>query len=162
MIPSGIVDGALAFAEYAGLVLVLLRLASRTEPAKIVTLGAPCVLVVHGTGIVLTGAPVNLWVFAVTYSYLALTFLMVFGAVYKSVSLRMLTWLLEQPGNSAAYDTILNHFLIGHSFGNRMALIVDKGYATMDGDRYALTSRGHTLAGRTQALQRIFGIQRSG
>ena len=69
MIPSGIVDGALAFAEYAGLVLVLLRLASRTEPAKIVTLGAPCVLVVHGTGIVLTGAPVNLWVFAVTYSY---------------------------------------------------------------------------------------------
>lgn len=162
MIAAGIIQGASAFLVYVALLLVLLR-ALRNAEATFVVLGAA--LLVYPTSIsviVAMGYLVNFWVFSTSYWFLVLSFLMGFGAIYKSLSLRMLLTLLENPTHEHSAEAFRKEYIFGDSFNNRLQLIVDQGLAERIGDRLRLTSRGASWANRLIRLQRAFGIMRSG
>lgn len=162
MIAAGIMQGVSAFLVYVALLLVLLR-ALRNAEATFVVLGAA--LLVYPTSIsviVAMGHLVNFWVFSTSYWFLVLSFLMGFGAIYKSLSLRMLLTLLETPMHEHSAEAFRKEYIFGDSFNNRLQLIVDQGLAERVGDRLRLTSRGASWANRLIRLQRAFGIMRSG
>jgi hypothetical protein len=162
MIASGLVQGATAFCAYVLLILILLRLFHKTE-ATFVVLSAG--LVAYGLAIgifVALGDTINFWVFSSSYWFLVLCFLMAFGAVYKSLSLRMLLTLLERPEHEHSVEAFRNEYIFGDSFAGRLQLIVNQGLAAKEGDRLSLTRRGKAWAYRVVKLQRTFGIMRSG
>lgn len=162
VLPEGLLHGALAFAAYVVAVLVLLRLARRTEPALVTVAAAFGICLLALPVFVLAGQRLNLWVYLVSYWFLATSFLMAFGAVYKSLSLRILMDLLDKPGRSDDYQDIFSRYLVQDSYQNRLGVIVDKGLVTLHGGRYELSERGHRLARNVRAVQLWFGITRSG
>ncbi len=162
MIAAGIVQGTIAFLAYAVLILVALRALRKLEATFVVLLAALLVYPVAIAGFVAMSQSVNFWVFSTSYWFLVLSFLMCFGAVYKSLSLRMLLTLLEKPTHEHSVESLRNEYIFGDSFDNRLQLIVDQGLATKTDGQLSLTNRGASWAHRLIALQRAFGITRSG
>ena len=154
--------GFLAFLAYFALVLVLLRVNHRRDPAWLVMVALPAAFVAGLVLFVVLERRFNFWSYATGYSFFSLCFLMAFGAVYKSLSLRILLDLLDKPGRSDSYDNIYKRYLVEDSFQNRLTVIKDKGLVSVSGERYILTARGEALSRRVFALQRLFGISRSG
>ena len=93
---------------------------------------------------------------------LTICFLMVFGAVYKSISLRILAELCMRPGRRDDYQAILGRYVHSESFKGRVRILIADGLATDDGDGLMLTRKGRRIAGAVAALQRLFRIERSG
>jgi hypothetical protein len=153
--------GAVAFLAYLISVAALLR-RSEGSPAKTAILMAlalypPALLL---AGVALGRAP--FWAFSASYWFLTLCFLMVFGAVYKSLSLRMLLDLLEAPGRSSAKDELFARYIRDVSYRHRLEVIQESGFATRTGEGFTLTERGRGLARIIATLQRAFAIERSG
>lgn len=159
---TGFELGFLAFLAYLALVLVLLRVNHRRDPAWLVLIALPVAFAAAMSLFVALDCRFNFWSFATGYSFFSLCFLMAFGAVYKSLSLRILLDLLDKPDRSDSYDNIYKRYLVEDSFHNRLTVIRDKGLVTTSGDRYLLSARGEALSSRVLALQRLLGISRSG
>lgn len=159
MTADGIVHGLAGFLIYAGAVAIPLRL--RLDPTAVVMGVIPVAWV--GALAVLLGAghKVNFWVFSAGYCFFVLGFLMAFGAIYKSISLRILLHLSRQPDHSDDFES-LSRGTLDESFRNRLAIIEEKRYAVRQGNAFALTERGARIARSAGRLQRIFGIARSG
>jgi hypothetical protein len=162
MFTGGFIEGMLAFAAYVAVVLAATRLARAMEPALIAVAAAFAVCAAALTACVLLGRSFNFWIFLVSYWFLATSFLMAFGAVYKSLSLRILADLLDKPQRSGDYHEIFSRYLVQDSYQNRLAVIRDKELVALRDDRYELTPRGRVLAQRVRSVQLRFGIARSG
>jgi len=102
------------------------------------------------------------WPLFASYSLLSLTFLLAFGAVYKSISLRILGDLLQRPGRSDDYQGILARYIEEESYRARLSLLLSEGLATREDARLRLTPRGWRLANAVSTLQRFFAIRSSG
>ena len=89
-------------------------------------------------------------------------FLMAFGALYKSISLRILLDLLDRPGHAGLYSAILARYVAAESFENRLTVMQENGFAVPTPAGYALTDKGRRLAGLVGVLHRLFAIERSG
>jgi hypothetical protein len=153
--------GVVAFVAYVAVILVLLRIWTSRAGAVVVLAAAalhPSSLAVA----LLLCFDVAFWTFSATYWCLALLFLMAFGAIYKSISLRILLDLLECPGRSENYDSILNRYVAEESFGHRLGVIQASGFARLEEDGYRLTPKGLRLAKSVRFAQTIFSIERSG
>jgi hypothetical protein len=159
---AGVFQGAVAFAVYVIAALVMLRVARRVEPALVVVALAPLAWVAAIPLLLMLGKRFNFWVFTASYCFLTLGFQMAFGAVYKSLSLRILTNMLQQPGRADSYEAIFSRYLVEDSYQNRLAVTQEKGLVKLQDGHYELTESGRKLASRTQAVQRVFGILRSG
>ncbi|MBI2770760.1 MAG: hypothetical protein HYX47_14130 [Burkholderiales bacterium] len=159
---SGFTQGIVAFGAYVLLVLAALRLAPRVEPALVAVAAAfvACIAALPALSVLAPGF--NFWVYLVSYWFLATCFLMAFGAVYKSLSLRILADLLARPGRSDDYQDIFSRYLVEDSYQNRLSVIRDKGLVTVTGGSYELAEPGRRLARRVQKVQLWFGITRSG
>jgi hypothetical protein len=162
MAASGVIQGVIAFALYVAGVLVTLRVARRTEPALTVVVMAPIACLGGFMLNLLFGRAFNFWGFAVFYWFLVMGFVLAFGAIYKSLSLRILLDLLGRPGHSDNGAALHDRYLIADSFQNRLAVILSKGLVSVNNDQYSLTQQGRSLALRVQSVQRVFGISRSG
>jgi hypothetical protein len=152
------------FAGSAVYVLVLgvaLRVSGRS-PAAIAVLLAVGLYPAGLVACALVSPPVRFWDYSAAYAFPTLCFIMVFGAVYKSISLRMLLELLGRPAHRDAYDALLARYVAGASFRDRLEVAVDSQLAVRDTDGYVLTAKGRRLAGAVALLQRAFGITRSG
>jgi len=162
MIEAGIIQGIIAFCGFGALLLVLLRAFHKVEAIFVVLLAALLVYPVSLAGFVGLAHPVNFWVFSTSYWFFVLSFLMGFGAIYKSLSLRMLLTLLETPTHEHSAESFRKEYIFGDSFNNRLQLMVDQGLAEQTDDGLSLTVRGANWANRLVTLQRAFGIMRSG
>ena len=157
--------GALIGTDGFALVLVAVVVLQRIVPGH-------AALVATGTAVALyfavplaalrSGAAFNFWEYTAVYSCLTLAFLMVFGALYKSVSLRMLEFLLAQPGRAAPAQTVARECVSAASFAHRLEVIERARLATPAPEGFALTQRGRALARVVRALHALFAIERIG
>jgi small-conductance mechanosensitive channel len=162
MIFWGILQGAIGFCAYMGLILVLLRVARGVDATFTVLLSALFIYILTFVLILVVGYQMNFWVFSTSYWFLVLSFLMVFGAIYKSLSLRMLQTLLEEHNHRYSVEGLRDEYIFGESFSNRLQLIVKQDLAERVDGKLALTKRGAKWANFAVKLQRSFGIMRSG
>jgi hypothetical protein len=154
--------GALGFGAYAAAVAVLLRAIHRWSPALVVTttsVGAYLATVGVAAGM---GRRVLFWPLSASYWFLALCFLMAFGAIYKSISLRILLDLLDRPDRSESYEAIHKRYVQHESYQDRLQILLAEGLATRECAGFQLTRKGRRLAAIAHAVQRFFGIERSG
>jgi len=102
------------------------------------------------------------WAVSIAYWFVAVSFLMLFGAVYKSVSLRMVLDLYERPGRSAPEDAIKAGYVEADSFEHRLGVMLEAGMAEQVAGGYSLLPKGMRVALVAAALQKAFAIERSG
>lgn len=159
---NGLVHGVACFAFYVVAVLLVLRLDRTTEPALLVVGLAVAAGIAGPVFFAWRGPVFNLWTLLASYSFLTLCFLVGFGAVYKSLSLRILLRLLDKPGRTDGYQTIFNAYVVEDSYQNRLLVAVEKGLVQPSDGGLVLTDRGRRLAQRVRAIQRGFGIAQSG
>lgn len=150
------------FAGYLALVLIALRIARAAPPAVVVILSAFAAYPAMVVAVVTVSPPFLFWPSSAVYWFLAICFLMVFGAIYKSISLRILAELAIRPGRQDDYQAILGRYVHRESFQGRVRILVADGMATDDGNGLVLTQKGRRVAGAVAALQRLFRIERSG
>jgi hypothetical protein len=158
----GIAEGILAALCYIGAVTFVLRLVPRADPVLLV-LGAP--VVVYFTALfvlAVAGAPVGFWPYSVSYWFCVLSFIVFFGAIYKSISLRILLDLLKRPERRDSYQRVLETYVVRESYQNRLEVVQAKSLAKRIDNSFVLTGRGRRIASLIDRLQRAFAIERSG
>jgi hypothetical protein len=159
---NGMQIGILCFVVGIFFIAIGLRTLKKVEPALLVVLSAFFFGVLGLCGLIFWAKVGNIWAYVITYSCLSLIFLMGFGAVYKSLSLRILLDLSKQPNMTDSYVRIYNSYLINDSFVNRLEVIKAQKFATENDHHFSLTPRGRALSSRVRTIQQIFGIENSG
>ena len=161
MTEAGIAQGSLGFLLYLAMVPLLLRACRGVAPSALVLAAAIALWLLTLIGFLAAGRAVNIWTYSVSYGFFVLCFLMVFGAIHKSISLRLLDDLLARPDRSDTYDALVARVIDG-SYRERLEIIQDKEFAARYDDRFVLTARGRRIAGSLRVVQRVYGIARSG
>jgi hypothetical protein len=153
----------LLFVIYLITIMLVLRLIKKISPAVLVCSSA---LLVYFSGLVLIDVfdySVNFFTFSSLYWFLTLCLLMIFGAVYKSISLRMMLHLLNQPKKSDYYDAILKNYIKDQSYTNRIGILIEKKMiAPSEKNAFSLTKKGLFFARNLSLIQQFFSIKESG
>jgi hypothetical protein len=142
-------------------VLVLLRV-MRRSPALIVIGAAALVYVLLLVAATVMPVRVVFWPFSAAYAFVTLCLLMVFGALYKSVSLRMLGDLSKVAGHAMPEQELLARYIEEDSFGRRVAILLEQGHAERTAEGLRLSDKGRRIAAAIHLLQRAFAIRASG
>lgn len=150
---------ALAYVVLTG---IAIRIAKTRSPASTAIVTGLCVYLFSACIFALSAGPLSFWSFSIAYGFGAVCFLMVFGAVYKSISLRILLHLLNSPGRCASASTLMGDYVRQDSFERRIEVAVDSGLAKRQDGRIALRQKGRRLALAADILQRFFAIRHSG
>jgi hypothetical protein len=150
------------FVVYLAAVAIVLRLPWAFSPARAVIGVALLAYAAVLAAAAVFGRNANFWTVSIVFWFATLLFLMAFGALYKSVSLRILLDLLDRPGHTGLYSAILGRYVAAESFESRLAVMQENGFAVRTPAGYALTDKGRRLAGLVGALHRLFAIKRSG
>jgi hypothetical protein len=154
--------GTAGFVFYVAALAMALRRRGMAAPALVaigVALFAYVAMIVVAVGV---NRAVSFWAISAIFWFPTMVFLMAFGALYKSVSLRILVDLLDAPGNAELCSTILQRYIAAESFQARLALMLENKWTIRSSAGYALTKTGRRLARLVAVLQRMFAIQRSG
>ena len=159
---TALLFGGLGFLLYLACVVIMLRIACAAGPSRIVIGAAVIVGIATVVGALVVRPVILFWPLFASYSLLSLTFLLVFGAVYKSISLRILGDLLQRPEWSDDYQGILARYIEEESYRARLSLLVSEGLAERVDARFRLTPKGWRLAKAVSNLQRFFAIRSSG
>jgi hypothetical protein len=146
---------------FAGAALVVLRLPGRLSPVGRQALLAMCIHVATVALMWWLVPTATYWHGAALYWFGFNCFLYAFSAVYKSVSLRMLSRIAAAPGNRLAVSDIVDR-QISPCFTDRVALLVNSGLAQTQAGKYTALPQGLKVAGRIGLLQSIFGVEHSG
>ncbi len=153
--------GLVTLAAYFILILAVLRIPGRVAP---VTRQGLLALVVHVIGTYLTWclAPqATYWHGTALYMFGVACFVFGFGAVYKSISLQILSRLAAAPNQTLDMGAIVER-QVRPCFTQRMALLVGSGLAESREPTFVVAPQGTTLANRITFVQRIFGVGESG
>ena len=142
-------------------VVILLRVTTRS-PALVVIASAAFVYVAVLVAASAMPAGLAFWQFSSAYGFLTLSLLMVFGALYKSVSLRMLGDLSKVSGLALPERELLARYIEEDSFGRRVAILLDQGHAERTADGLRLSIKGRRIAAAIHRVQRAFAIRASG
>ncbi|WP_376984603.1 hypothetical protein [Bosea sp. R86505] len=146
-------------------ILAALRV-SRSEPAMLVVATPLAVYVLGLAAASMTSfadPALNFWIVSIVYWFLVLSFLMAFGAIYKSLSLRMLLSLLEAEARTLDDTELAERYIKQQSFQDRLGVMVDKRLAVIQPDgRVVLTPRGRSIAQLTRRIQNLYRIEKSG
>jgi hypothetical protein len=155
------VFGAAGALVWLAAVLVLLRVSKRS-PALIVVASAGVVYVALLAVSPAISNRLAFWAFSATYGFLTLCVLMLFGALYKSVSLRMLGDLSKTADHALPEQELLARYIEEDSFGRRVAILLEEGHAERTAAGLALSQKGRRIAGAIHRLQQAFAIRASG
>jgi hypothetical protein len=153
--------GVGSFAVYAVVALIILRLPGNVPPVARLSGLALLIHAVATAAGVFAFEALPYWYGASLYGFCFIFYLFGFSAVYKSVSLRILTELARQPDWGISLREVADAH-VRPSFAGRAALLVAAGYAEEVGGRFRLTEYGRKMAGRLAVVQRVFGVARSG
>jgi len=162
MTGHGFLTGTLGFTVYLVAILGLLRLPIPGSPALVVVGTAIVVYVGTAAAGAALVAPVPFWAMSATYWFLALCFLMAFGAIYKSISLRILLHLLDRPDRAERRDAIMSRYVQTDSYRGRLEVLITQRLATRERAAFRLTPRGQRIAAVAAGCQRLFRIEQSG
>jgi hypothetical protein len=154
--------GAAAFGFYVVAVCILLRFTTRHAPVAVVGLAALAFYVIGISLPLLLGEDVFLWAYSAVYCCATLSFLMLFGAAYKSISLRMLGYLFERPAQQETYRALMHKYIVEETFGKRLNVIQERGFAVRIPEGFVLTEKGRKIAAAARSLHAIFAIEKSG
>jgi hypothetical protein len=150
--------GAGVFAAYAVLAPVVVRLPGPVSPVVRQTALALVLQVALAVLALCLGVPY--WHGAALFGCGFTFALFAYSAVYKSISLGMLTALGHQGAGLTLRQVTAEHIL--PSFMTRIHLLIAAGYVTVSDGRFRVTEAGRRLAGRIAAVQKVFGITRCG
>ena len=153
--------GAVGALLWLAVIIVLLRLSKRS-PALIVVLTAALVYLAVLLAALTIFDRVAFWPFSATYGFLTLCVLMLFGALYKSVSLRMLGDLSKAAGWALPEQELLARYIEEDSFGRRVAILLNEGHAVRAPEGLVLSRKGQRIAAAIYRLQQAFAIRASG
>jgi hypothetical protein len=101
------------------------------------------------------------WHGAAGFALPVMAYVFVFGAVQKSVSLRMLSDLHRTPDGRLTLDELTER-VARRDFDARIDLLLEKGYVTRHGTGFAPTERGKSLVAKLAKLQKLARIERTG
>ncbi len=161
MIEDSFFAAITGFLVYLFAVAIFLRLWPKNPP--FITIGTTVpVFAIVVCGALLLGGKISFWSFSAIYGALVLSFLMVFGAVYKSISLRLLLDLYECPQRSSSYQEVLERLVRQDSYDARIDVMQEAGFARLSDGHLILEEKGLRLARTVQAIQTLFGIEKSG
>jgi hypothetical protein len=104
----------------------------------------------------------SFWSMSISYWFGSLCFLMVFGAIYKSVSLKLMLDLLDIPKRRLLERDLLVGYIKGSTFEDRLVVALESGFAERLPEGYLLLPKGRRVARIVRGLQRAFAIDRSG
>lgn len=141
--------------------LVWLRLGSGPSPVARHLVSA---LVTHLVGVGLVarlGTGWSYWPAAAVHVGGGVAWAFVFCAVYKSVSLRILTELARQSPAGLPLDQIARE-IVGPEYAARLGLLVRAGYIVATETGYTATAAGHAAARRLAALRAFWGLDGDG
>lgn len=155
------VAGFLAGLAYVGCVALVLR-RGRGSPAGVAIILAVGGYLVLLAVVLVAGVAASFWALSICYWFVAVSFLMLFGAVYKSISLRMIIDLYERPDRSAPEDAVRAGYVEADSFESRLAVMVQSGFVREVAGGYVLLPKGRRVAEAAAVLQKAFAIERSG
>jgi hypothetical protein len=159
------VYGMLGLVVFAAISPPMQLLARRIMPtvSPVVVLAA-AFLVAHITSALL-GAELTpsfrYWAAASVFCFGAMVYVQVFGAVFKSISLRILLDLTSRPGGTVTFEEISEREVLV-MFAERCDLLVEGGMIFREGGKFVPTSAGKKLAARVAWLRRLFAIGDSG
>ena len=153
--------GAAGALLWLAVIVVLLRLSKRS-PALIVVLSAALVYLAVLFAALALAQRVAFWPFSAAYGFLTLCVLMLFGALYKSVSLRMLGDLSLAVGHALPEQELLARYIEEDSFGRRVAILLKEGHALRTAEGLKLSPKGRRIAAGIYRLQQAFAIRASG
>ena len=137
------------------------RLSPSTSPVVILAAAA---VIAHLTISVLAARlepSFQYWTAASVFCFGAIVYVQVFGAVFKSISLRILLDLTRRPGGRIDLDEISLQ-QIPHIFAERCDILIETGMVAHDHDGFVPTAAGRKLARRVAWFRRLFGIGDSG
>jgi hypothetical protein len=152
---------ALAAVLWLAVALALLR-TMRHSPALTMTGSATLVYFAVLAAALVAPVRIAFWPFSAAYAFLALCVLMPFGALYKSVSLRMLGDLSRTAGQALPEQQLLARYIEEDSFGRRVDILLAQGYAEREAGKLRLSAKGRRIAAGIHVLQRAFAIRTSG
>jgi hypothetical protein len=158
---TGLQVGLWCFALHAAATLVWLRAPGPLAP---VARHAASALGTHALGVAAAAAwvgPFAYWPAAAVSGFGAACWLFAFSAVYKSVSLRILTQLDRSPGGALPFEVITADH-VRPEFAARVAVVVRMGWAEEGEGGFVTTGAGRDAARRIGMLQRAYGIVAGG
>jgi hypothetical protein len=154
--------GAAWFTLYACTAHFAIRLLPERSSA-LVSLATACVLAAATLPAgAMIGIEANYWRALGVACFLIMSHLMVFGAVYKSISLHILLDLARAPSRRLSAEELFSRYIEQESFEARIQLMIAQGLAVHSRDGIALSPKGYRLAVAARFIQRLYGIERSG
>lgn len=152
--------GALCFAIYLIAAVIQLHVIRFITPVIIVCLTS---LIVYSLGfLAIFNIPIHFFHYSSVYWFLCLSFLLIFGAIYKSISLRILLSLDSAPHKREKYEVILEKYIKNQSYSRRVEILLEQRFASMQNGALILTNKGRRLAQCLLAFQKVFMIEVSG
>lgn len=144
------------------LVAILLRILPRIAPVLIFVLSILfSEIVLFFFGLMLFDR-FYFWQASAIFGLIGVTNFFLYGAVYKSVSLEILTHLAAQPNRKICKQHLIEA-VARPCVEQRMELIVELGLATKSNQgQYQLTLSGLEKVKQLNKIQNIFGIHESG
>ena len=150
---------------YLGFVFLIIAYASLTEkiPSLSIT-NLLAVLMFYVFLLVSKLFPYGLyfWSYFSLYWFLIILFYFCYFSLNKSVSVRILIDLQDQPDKKISFNTLLNKYMNGESLLYRLALLEKNRMVTKKNQRYRLTNKSKPYIKSIIALQKLFFIKSSG
>lgn len=105
--------------------------------------------------------PFAYWNAAAVFCFGVMSYVYVFGAVYKSISLRILMDLTRRPARTIEFSDISDR-QIPEIFSERSVILIEGGLVEANGDTFVPTPAGQRLAARIARARRLFAIGDTG
>lgn len=158
---TGLLVGVACFSLHAAVTLVWLRVGAGPAPVVRHAASALATHVAGVAGAAFLAGPFAYWPAAAVSGFLAVCWLFAFSAVYKSVSLRILTHLDRTPGHTLPLDVVTQEY-VRPEFAARAELLVQMGCAEEVAGEYAATAKGDDTARRIARVRRACGVDGGG
>ena len=117
-----------------------------------------CILIMIG----LFTKVVNIYTYSSFYWFLVMASLFYYFCLTKSVSVRILTDLLDDDLKELEYNVLLNSYLTQDSFLNRLNVLLHRNLISLKEKGYKVTEKGGRVASLYIKIQKLFLIKNSG
>ncbi len=124
------------------------------------TVSATCILIILFFIFSICPVRFDLWLSFCSFALGVSTYLFLFGAVYKSLSLRMLLMIKENRGYQPLMQ--IDALITERSFEDRANILCSMGLVEMNGDVYEVTQKGLDLSNKIRIMRRLFHVSTTG
>lgn len=135
------------------------RIFKKLSPAFILCLNSLIIYFIGLSSLTALQIPLMFFKFSASYWFFSFSTMMLFFAIYKSISLRIMLSLSNKPNT---LNQILNNYIKHDSYKTRLNILLKKGLAAKTNNGYALTIKGRKYAKLITTIQKIFNIYISG